>query len=570
MVSIISQRGIKRRVVDILGAFIIVLVTFMCFLRGIYGTEITDEIFAVSEATLVEQGATPFVNNWTQTPGFSIFNIWFVWAYKTIVGSYEGIFLFSRMLFIFSNIIYAFLFMIVMHHKKIGKLYCWLIYLTIIPFFYLIPNFTYNSISIILLRYIGLCCFIFLENIEKNLKYIWIVGGAAALSIYCHPSDVLAILAIGILFFFNKKNNFKVLLQFCIGGFTVAIILILWMTIRGGGIHKLIYGLDSVLNYNPYFKLGHTAINVSIKELLYFSKDVLILYIFLILFYQISSLVGWKFPLWIFKLAYLLGGGISLIKYEGNELLSKMGLIIGIYLIGQICFMQKNDKSRYIYYFTIIPVITSTLAVGLFSYGSIISRLPILVSLSYVIILDINTWDLKEKKKKILASIICLLLVLATLKANYTYVYRDQSIENLKYRVESGIYKGIYTTKERAETLPAIERYLTSFLTEKDKVLFMEVVPFAYLMTDARACTPSTWDVSLYSYGFNDDTIYQRYFEITKQKPDYIIYIDTGRDKCMSIMKDDYNFTKYVNNNYIKKFDTLVGNMRIITYEQFK
>ena len=35
-------------------------------------------------------------------------------------------------------------------------------------------------------------------------------------------------------------------------------------------------------------------------------------------------------------------------------------------------------------------------------------------------------------------------------------------------------------------------------------------------------------------------------------------------------MKDDYNFTKYVNNNYIKKFDTLVGNMRIITYEQFK
>ena len=123
----------------------------------------------------------------------------------------------------------------------------------------------------------------------------------------------------------------------------------------------------------------------------------------------------------------------------------------------------KNDKSRYIYYFTIIPVITSTLAVGLFSYGSIISRLPILVSLSYVIILDINTWDLKEKKEKILASIICLLLVLATLKANYTYVYRDQSIENLKYRVESGIYKGIYTTKERAETLPAIERYLTSF-----------------------------------------------------------------------------------------------------------
>ena len=45
--------------------------------------------------------------------------------------------------------------------------------------------------------------------------------------------------------------------------------------------------------------------------------------------------------------------------------------------------------------------------------------------------------------------------------------------------------------------------------------LFMETTPFAYLMTDAKACTPSTWDISLYSYNFNDDSLYQRYFETT-------------------------------------------------------
>ena len=106
-------------------------------------------------------------------------------------------------------------------------------------------------------------------------------------------------------------------------------------------------------------------------------------------------------------------------------------------------------------------------------------------------------------------------------------------------------------------------------INSEDSVLFMEVVPMAYLMTNARYCTPSTWDIMLYTYGFNDDTIMKRYFETVGEMPDYIVYIDTGRDACLSIEKDDYLFTQFVLSNYEKQSETEFGNsLEIILYEK--
>lgn len=112
------------------------------------------------------------------------------------------------------------------------------------------------------------------------------------------------------------------------------------------------------------------------------------------------------------------------------------------------------------------------------------------------------------------------------------------------------------------------EAYLSDSFTENDHVLFMETTPFAYLMTDAKACTPSTWDISLYSYNFNDDSLYQRYFETTNTIPDYIMYIDTGRDAMLSINKDNYNFTQYVKSNYILLENKTLGDWQVICYKR--
>ena len=82
-------------------------------------------------------------------------------------------------------------------------------------------------------------------------------------------------------------------------------------------------------------------------------------------------------------------------------------------------------------------------------------------------------------------------------------------------------------------------------------VLFMDLAPEAYLMTNAKHCAPSTWDMTLYAYGFNDDFLLQSYFDVSKQQPTKIIYVEMATyDETPSIEIDEYNFTKYVKANY--------------------
>ena len=95
-----------------------------------------------------------------------------------------------------------------------------------------------------------------------------------------------------------------------------------------------------------------------------------------------------------------------------------------------------------------------------------------------------------------------------------------------------------------------MEKTIKSSTNSLDTVLFMDCVPMAYLMTDARHTAPSTWDIQLYTYGFKDDTLLQKYFKTVNRTPDKIIYIFTGRDKVLSIDSKDYKFNDYVKSNY--------------------
>lgn len=569
MVYIKKQRKIANLLIGLVLITAVIGVIFASVLRLFYGTEITDEIFAISEAALVDQGATPFVNNWTQTPGFSVFNVWIIWIYRMIFRSYEGIFLGSRFFFMGSNILLAILIAITLYRTGMDKVYCASAFIVVTPFYFLIPNLTYNSISMLLLRLIGIALLWGLHYTESHPNLGWCAGVLCALDIYCHPSDVFAIIVITVMIFRITLKKNKVWLKFCCGGLITAIVVTLWMLIRGNGAYKLLYGLKSVLEYNPYFELGHSEFSESMQSIFEFLKEILFCYVLLEVFFSLRFWTRFKMSPWVGRMLFLMIGIVGILfRYSGLDLLCKLGGLFGIYLIGRARSLINDNRSKYIYIFTVIPILVATIAIGFFSYGTIITRLVFAVSLAYAIIVDISIWNVSEGHKKGIALGIAVLIAVCILKADYTYIYRDGQIEELQYKVDSGIYKGVYTTKERAETLPLIETYLKTFLTKNDKVLFMEVVPFAYLMTDAQACTPSTWDVSLYSYGFNDDSMYQRYFETVDEVPDYIIYIDTGRDNHLSVEEDSYNFTKYVKSKYIQKNDLIIGSMRVITYQR--
>ena len=53
-----------------------------------------------------------------------------------------------------------------------------------------------------------------------------------------------------------------------------------------------------------------------------------------------------------------------------------------------------------------------------------------------------------------------------------------------------GIYKGLLTTKDRGLGLVAVEQDIRAHTDSEDHVLFLDNVPFAYMMTDAIHLCP--------------------------------------------------------------------------------
>lgn len=143
----------------------------------------------------------------------------------------------------------------------------------------------------------------------------------------------------------------------------------------------------------------------------------------------------------------------------------------------------------------------------------------------------------------------------------YAYVYRDESIRRLNTVVAEGPYRGMYTTEKRANGLIELDSIIDKYVDTNDYVLAMDNDPFIYLMSEGRICTPSTWDMALYSYNFDQPDIYYDYFKVVGTEPTKIIYFNYGRDKIMSI-DTEYSFNEYV----LANFDLVYENRNIFEW----
>ena len=82
-------------------------------------------------------------------------------------------------------------------------------------------------------------------------------------------------------------------------------------------------------------------------------------------------------------------------------------------------------------------------------------------------------------------------------------------------RVQSGVYKGLYTSPTRARDLPAMEQYLNSVIGENESYALRDNVPFAYLMTHkGKVCEIQTWDSLQYFYYKNSPEVLYDYYRV--------------------------------------------------------
>ena len=223
---------------------------------------------------------------------------------------------------------------------------------------------------------------------------------------------------------------------------------------------------------------------------------------------------------------------------------------------------------------------------GIDSRGYILfPSVMISILLSYAALEKMNIPTLPENLIKVGSYIGLVLLTIAFCSTHiisyYKYVYRDNPVNTLTYRMERGVYRGLYTLEQRGKALIYLEDEIQKVTSQNDTVLFMDQAPQAYLMTHAMHNAPSTWNILQYTYVYNDrfvegfdsrsDLPLQEYFRIAGREPDKIIYVqDKERLEQLSLWDDDYKFNQYVSKYYEQTYSNNADQFAIIVFVRIR
>ncbi|MCI8779909.1 MAG: hypothetical protein HFH70_04435 [Lachnospiraceae bacterium] len=541
--------------------------------RIFYDIEITDEAYYIAEANLVLEGNLPYVYDSQIASGFTFLMLPFVKIYKFLVPSLEGIFLYMRICFyvFYVSILVISYFLLC---KVFDKNHLIVALSMFIPFWGAsIPNFSYNTISVWLVFLIGVINVSAMYLCDyRGIKVGAVLSGILmAIAEFAHPMEVLNVFYVGILIFcFGKKGKRWKPFLYYIGSGLLAFLIIMSAIVVQCGFQHLLFGLDTIFNYKIIREI--VPISTAFKSLLVSFK-----YEFVIIFISVIGTVfggcvrnkGEKNIHLINRYAekgLLLGIIFSLlyifIRKTELEILLSIGIVSGIAIVFWLFFIVflKERENNLIFFFLMMPSLFLFVLNGFFTACNIYDRVYEFVPALFGMMLILGKDYFHKKGAEgnfVIAGI--MLVAILLIRFDYSYIYRGNPINELKCRIETGIYRGVYTTEEKARDIIKLESYIRENTEKEEKVLFMEVVPMAYLMSKGKGCAPSSWDIMQYSYGYNNPSAIYRYFENRNQIPDKIIYIDTGRDEQLSIETDYYKFNDFVNENYVLSQEDSVG-----------
>lgn len=585
----------QNAIVNIMALVMIGIILLLTIVRLFYGVELTDEAYAVAETYMVSKGALPFVNNWSQMPGFTLLLAPFVQIYTTIVGGTDGIFLFFRFLSFFINLITAMIIAYLLKDyvkNRVLSLLLVMIYLGASGWDYVLA-FRGDRLAIDLSA-IGawLLATFFSENREKAIKP-FISGVLLALSVLSYPTFAIAFVfyVIVIVYLcFKKKKEFKTLLWFLAGAALATIVIIGYLAINSS-LTDIVQGIRYCLKDVAYFQLKTTEDAKLIGYITDMARQIILWLILSIISLCIYLIVCFVFARnRVFKIDEVY---YSIKRIFVNRLIL-LSLISGIclYAVLQIGRFRTADHTQislyivtittlavpflfpfiklekrlcsYLMGFIWFPTVIWVIITGIGTYADMWRRNSLLKNAAFllgvfVVFAVYETFTLSfnghESNKnrydyaKVVPVFILMIITGSYLFNSYTYVYRDESIWKLNTMVSEGPYKGMITTETRTKGLAELDHIIDQYVNEDDYILAMDNDPFIYLMSNGHVCSPSTWDEALYSYGFDQPDLYYDYFSVTNTEPTKIIYFNYGHVETMSV-DVDYKFNEYVYTNY--------------------
>lgn len=327
------------------------------------------------------------------------------------------------------------------------------------------------------------------------------------------------------------------------------IILVLTPIIIQSGVNKFMFGVESMMIGPPanYFKSTvmertDAAISIGARWWILMTIGTIVLFTAFVRYLRIEEEKLSNKDYWLLAIAISILFCYAFAYYRGFDISSIAGVVCeGGFVLLIPTYRHATDMAWFLGIYNILFIVLLTIISldGNRFYYCIPMLIPILIEL----------FKTKYRLFHEIGAVIAILLIVLIGRYDFKYIYRDDSFRNLTTRVESGVYKGIYTTPDRARDVVELEKYINDNISLDEAVSFRDNAPVAYLMCNKNICDVRTWDIMQYTYECNDPTLMYRYYKNKQQIPDVIAYVDFGRDEILSIEKseEEFQFNKFVN-----------------------
>ncbi len=547
----------------------VALVIVMMYVRAFFGTELTDEAFYVAEAKEMLHGNVPFAYAfWGACVGFPFLLIPLIAIYECFVPSLAGVFLFARLCFVtYKVLVWGVAYSV--FRRKLRHSHALLISALIIPLNGPILNFSYNTIPELTFFMAGCLLYDVIEqDAPKKILRLILSGLLTGIACFANPGWSFALIIFTALVFIRvkgKKEKLQSLLYYLGSVFAVVLLVVIPICLRTG-FSEFFYGFYRIFIHPlPSKPLNTNKTWQSVLESFspMSSQWVCVcVLIFLVVFFLLleqgkepkNRETKRQYAIIAISCGFFIHSLYLIDRYTPFLSSSNGGdyraFITFCYLMAfLITGAFKNEKI--VWYLGSFQVTYTLATILLVSMDATIYRFIN----AYTVIIPVLYMMIKNRSTLVrcMAGFLAIAVTGSLLYANFKRIHRDVPIRGMTCQVQSGVYKGLYTSPERARDLPVMEQYLNSVIGEKESYAFRDNVPFAYLMTHkGRVCDIKTWDSLQYFYNKNSPWVLYDYYRVRDMIPDKIIYIkcNAERDWILSVQDSGWKYNQWIESYY--------------------
>lgn len=548
---------------EVLSAVVCACASLAMLARCFFGTELTDEVYAISDALAAMDGNLPFAYNTSILAGQALVPMLFYKVYAWFVPGLEGIVLYSRLSFVVFKLVILWVIYCLLK-PDFSRKHRLLIVGTMIPFMgSQMQNFSYNTVAafLTLLTSVLLYC----ANRDSGWKQygkLLISGFLTAIAVFAHPARAVAVFAFLLLIWLNSDAGSRIrnAMLYCAGG-VIGIFVVMVPIGIAAGFDRLLYGLETFLFCTQRLSEENTySLAARMTSVIAEGKKnwagLLIgtiggTYAFGWLSKKMGKPADRK-NLWFLSL-----GLVLILEFLYASYFFKQGLIIAAAFVMCVCFFRrKNAPDWYI----ALPAVAHTLFLLLTTNASYLDRFLYMIPL--VMVLLGIMFQSESKAVMRVGAVLAIVFIMKSCVWDYTFVYRDNPVPELKTKVSEGVYKGLYTTESRAKDLPELEKYLNGNISLEESVSFRDNVPVAYMLRNKNIWDIRTWDEMQWNHNCNDPTSMYRYYQNRGGIPDVIAYVkfDYGKETwSIDHSEEEFQFNAFVNRYYELESDEQVN-----------